>query len=159
MTDPTLELLASVIAATRTSPAVIALFDAAGVPVGVWNEAPPLEPGEEGSDGFPYIEVPTIQTTGDEVVAGDEDGEEVLDDPTEAFVDVHVYSRQRPDGSGGPPECMAFVGVLRNVLGRELEVVGFRVTLGHFRDARHFTESDRLTGHSVASFRYLIQPA
>lgn len=159
MTDPTLELLASVIGAIRTSPAVAALFEAAGRPVSVWNEAPPLEPGEEGSDGFPYIEVPTLQSIGDEVVAGDDDGVEVLDDPTESFVDVHVYSRQRADGEGGPPECMAFAGVLRKLLGRELEVDGFRVTLGHFRDARHFTESDRLTGHSVLSFRYLIQPA
>ena len=157
-TDPTLELLATVIAVARTHPAVVAVFEAAGRDVSVWNEAPPLAPGEEGSDGYPYLEVPTIQTLGDEPIQGGADDAVVIDDPSEVFVDVHVFSRQRPDGGGGPPECMAFVGALKTALGRELEVAGFRVTLGHFRDARHFTESDRLTGHSVATFRYLIQP-
>lgn len=160
MTDPALELLASIIAAARTAPAVVALFGGEDK-VAVWEQAPPLEPGDEGADGFPYIEVPSVQVIADEPIEGQdlEDGETVTDDPSEAFADVHVYSRQRGDGTGGKPEAMAFVRALRPVLGRKLEVDGFRVTLGHLRDARHFTESDGLTAHSVATFRYLIQPA
>lgn len=157
-TDPALELLAAVILAARTHPDVVAVFGSPEA-VAVWETAPALEAGEEGSDGYPFIEVPSVQVVGDEPIAGTDDDGPVVDDPSEAFVTVDVYSRLRPDGTGGKPEAIAFVGALKTALGRELEVEGFRVTLGHFRDARHFTESDGLTAHSVATFRYLIQPA
>ena len=167
MTDPSLALLAAAIGIARTDSAVVALFEAAGVEVSVWQTAPPVPAGSEGADGYPYIEIPTIQTLGDEPIDGDqvveEEGEEVVetvtDDPSECFLTVNVLSRLRADGTGGFPECVAFVGALRKCLGREIVVPGFRVTLGHFRDARHFTESDRITTLSVATFRYLIQPA
>lgn len=164
MTDPSLALLAAAIGIVRTDEPVVALFEAAGVEVSVWQTAPPVPAGSEGADGYPYIELPTIQTLGDEPIDGDQADEAgeleiVTDDPSECFLTVNVLSRLRADGTGGFPECVAFVGALRKCLGREIVVPGFRVTLGHFRDARHFTESDRITTLSVATFRYLIQPA
>lgn len=160
-TDPATALLAAIIAAARTSEAVEAAF--ADRPIQVWESAPTEVSGREGAVDHPYVTVPNIQVIGDEpaVVGQDEDEDEVLDDPSEAFVDFHFFSRERADGKGGRPEVTRLVGAFRRALVREIPIPGgyrFRVVLANVRDARHFTDADGLTARSILTVRYLVEP-
>lgn len=160
MTDPSLELLAALIDVGRTDDRIAAAFGAQTV--AVWDTEPSRAPGYEGATGYPFIEIPSIQINGDERI----DNGVCVFDPSEAFVQISIMSRQRPDGTGGKPEAMAIARAVRAAFGSELgldvefEGAGrFRVMLGHFVSVRHFTDSDGLTAHSSMTFRYEIEPS
>lgn len=171
VTSPGSAILAAVIAKLRTSARVLAAHEG-GRPVSAYQVSPTRAPGLEDSTGYPLIEVPSVQEIGGERLGGDdeddiEEGDEddnadasgCVFDPTEVFVDVHVFSRIRGD-VGGMPEAMNIAAACRRTLGRRLAVEGgFKVTLGEWTGSRHFTDPDGVTAHTIDTFRYLIHPS
>lgn len=151
MSDPAADLLLVTIGAIRADAGVAAEFE--GRAVEVWETAPSRAPGAEGSQGYPFVEVPTIEANFEEFLD--------CDDSSEAFAHVHVYDRIAADGSGGKPRAMkiaARIGRLFAAEGGFEAIAGFRVVLAELTSTRHFTESDGLTAHSILLFRLLLEP-
>ncbi len=159
MSSPGAALLKAMIGVLRTDAGVAAAHEG-GRPVSAWESSPTRAAGLEDSTGYPLIEIPTIQEIGGERIGGqDSEDEACVFDPIEAFADVHVYSRIRGDGVGGKPEAMNIAHAARRALARELALEGgYRVTLGEYRDMRHFNDPGP-TAHSVLTLRYLIHPS
>jgi hypothetical protein len=142
------------IAALKGAPMVAAF---APWSVEVYEILPGRTAGLEGSQAYPAIELPSMTSNELEPV-GEED--DCIDDPAEVLFDVHVYSRQHADGSGGPPEARKILAAARKVL-NALTIppeTGYRIVLCERQTARHFTDGDKLTAHAVGSHRLLVEP-
>lgn len=148
--DPTLELQAAAIEALRTDARSVQAFGGADK-VAVWDIAPGRAAGAEETVGYPFVEVSEAESVADGPPLGPDELDDAFDDPTEAFLTVHVYALDKV-------EARTIAAAARKVLADELELPSFRVTLGEMRNARHFTESDGRTAHSVLTFRYRIEP-
>jgi hypothetical protein len=61
--------------------------------------------------------------------------------------------------SASRAQAKAIAGVIRVVLNQKLPVVGFDVSEWRFETARHLTDPDRRTAHSVVEHRFLLDPA
>jgi hypothetical protein len=91
--------------------------------------------------------------------------DQVLDDATEcadsseAITTVHAWSRVGADVSASRAQAKAMAGAIRTILKNLSDVTGFDVVLADFESARHLTDPDSLTAHSVVSHRFLLDPA
>lgn len=141
MSDPSLALQDAVEAALRGS---VALADAMEGRVRLYTLSAPTDAP------FPYL------------VIGED---QIVDDETEcsassaAFTTVHVWSRVQDDVSASRAQAKTIAGIVRAVLNTALPLAGFVVTDWRFETARHLTDPDQRTAHSVVEHRYLIDPA
>lgn len=141
MSDPSLALQNAMEAALRASPA---LAEAMGGRVRLYT----LSAGDNAP--FPYI------------VIGED---QIIDDETEcaassdAFTTVHVWSRVEDDVSASRAQAKTIAGIVRTILNAPLPLAGFVTTEWRFETARHLTDPDQRTAHSVVEHRYLIDPA
>lgn len=141
MSDPSVALQNSVEAALRGS---MALKSAMGLAtVRLYTMSAPV------GALFPHL------TIGDD---------EVLDDSTEclesseAYTSVHVWTRVDSDVSASRAQAKAIAGVIRPLLKSLSSVAGFTVTEADFESARHIKDPDGLTGHSIVTHRFLLDP-
>lgn len=141
MSDPSLALQNAVEAALRTSPV---LAEAMGGRVRLYT----LSPDDRAP--FPYIVIGEDQIVGDETECAAS---------SEAFTTVHVWSRVEDDVNASRAQAKAIVAIVRTILNVSLPVVGFVTTDWRFETARHLTDPDQRTAHSVVEHRYLIDPA
>lgn len=94
---------------------------------------------------FPYI------TIGEDQVIDDGD---TCSDSWEVYTDVHVWSR----AVGFPEAKTLAASVVSRVLAINT-VTDFRVVSVQLENQRTLRESDGLTNHVVASFRFLLSPS
>lgn len=140
MSDPALALQNAVEAALRGSPA---LATAMGGNVRLYPLAAP--------DGAPFPHL----TIGEDQIVGDETE---CAASSEVYVTVHAWSRVESDVSASRGQAKAIAGAVRAALNVSLTVAGFEVIDWRFEDARHLTDPDRRTAHTVLTLRYLIDP-
>lgn len=141
MSDPSLALQNAMEAALRSSPA---LAEAMGGRVRLYT----LSAGDNAP--FPYIVIGEDQIVGDETECAAS---------SEAFTTVHVWSRVEDDVSASRAQAKAIAALVRTILNAPLPLAGFVVTDWRFETARHLTDPDQRTAHSVVEHRYLIDPA
>lgn len=141
MSDPSLALQNAMEAALRASPA---LAEAMGGRVRLYT----LSAGDNAP--FPYIVIGEDQIVGDETECAAS---------SEAFTTVHVWSRVEDDVSASRAQAKAIAALVRATLNAPLPLVGFVTTEWRFETARHLTDPDQRTAHSVVEHRYLIDPA
>ena len=141
MTDPSLALQNAVEAALRASPA---LAQAMGGRVRLYPLAAPHDAP------FPYL------TIGEDQIIGD--GTECLDS-SEAFTTIHVWARVDNDVSESRAQAKRIGAAVRAAINRDLVVDGFEVTECEFQTARHLTDPDQRTAHTVIEHRLLLDPA
>jgi len=127
MSDPSLELHKSVYAA----------LVAAGVCGGRVHDRVPHAPQ------YPYCALFDIQLVDDGNSCFQQD---------EAFVDIHIYSRQL-----GKVEIKQQIALVRAALNVEVPVTGFTNALGQWQATRLVPSGDANSSHAVVSFRYLVQ--
>lgn len=142
MSDPSLPLQNAVEAALRSSADLIAAMGLAQVRLYT------LSPPDDAP--FPYIVIGEDQIVDDETDCAAS---------SEAFTTVHVWSRIDDDVSASRAQAKTIAGVVRVVLNQKLPVVGFDVSEWGFETARHLTDPDRRTAHSVVEHRFLLDPA
>lgn len=135
MSDPALPLQKAVRAALVGS---ATLATAMGGTVNVYDRVKP-------DAVFPYLNITDAQTI--------DDGNSCDEHATEAFVDVHIWSRVV-----GAGEAKEIGSVVRSLLATILTVEGWRCVVGNFENARWFRDSDGLSVHGVMTFRYLLDP-
>lgn len=141
MSDPSLALQSAVEAALRGS---TALAQAMGGRVRLYPLAPPADAP------FPYL------TIGEDQIIGDET--ECMDS-SEAFTTIHVWARLDGDVSGSRAQAKRIGAAVRQAINRNLNVIGFDVTECEFQTARHLTDPDLRTAHTVIEHRLLLDPA
>lgn len=74
---------------------------------------------------------------------------------TEAWLDLHVWTR----GPDGRLVGKQIVDRVREILAAPLELSGHIVVSQVFQGARHLTDPDGLTAHSVMTFQYRTRPS
>nr|WP_315026867.1 DUF3168 domain-containing protein [Brevundimonas diminuta] len=141
MSDPSLALQNAVEAALRGS---VALAQAMGGRVRLYPLSPPADAP------FPYL------TIGEDQIVGDET--ECLES-SEAYTTIHVWARVDGDVSESRAQAKRIGAAVRSTINRRLNVAGFEVTECEFRTARHLTDPDRRTAHTVIEHRLLLDPA
>lgn len=141
MNDPALALQNAVEAALRGS---AALASAMGGVVRVYPVAAP------DNGVFPHLTIGEDQINDDET--------ECLAS-SEAFTTVHVWSRVEDDVTASRAEAKRIAGIVRGLISRDIEVEGFVVVERQFQTARHLTDPDKRTAHSVVEHRLLLDPA
>lgn len=141
MSDPSLALQNAVEAALRGS---TALAQAMGGRVRLYSLAPPNDAP------FPYLTIGEDQIVGDETECSES---------SEAYTTIHVWSRIDGDVSASRVQAKTIGAVVRSTINRRLHVAGFEVTECEFRTARHLTDPDRRTAHTVIEHRLLLDPA
>lgn len=99
---------------------------------------------------FPYVVIGEDQIVDDETECAAS---------SEAFTKVDVWSRVEDDVSASRAQAKAIAGVVRPLLNTALPLNGFVTTEWRFETARHLTDPDRRTAHSVVEHRFLIDPA
>lgn len=140
MNDPALALQNAVEAALRGSAAL------AGTMGGTVRLYPMAAP-----DGAPFPHL----TIGEDQIVDDET--ECLAS-SEAFTTVHVWARVENDVTASRADAKAIAGAIRAAINRSLTVTGFVVVECRFQTARHLTDPDRRTAHSVVEHKLLIDP-
>lgn len=141
MSDPSLALQNAVEAALRGS---TALAQAMGGKVRLYPLAAPADAP------FPYLTIGEDQIIGDETECSAS---------SEAYTTTHVWARVDGDVSESRAQAKRIGAVVRSTISRRLNVVGFEVTECEFRTARHLTDPDRRTAHTVIEHRLLLDPA
>lgn len=141
MNDPALALQNAIEAALRGS------TDLAGAMGGVVRVYPVAAP-DGGS--FPHLTIGEDQINDDET--------ECLAS-SEAFTTVHVWSRVEEDVTASRAQAKRIAGVVRDVINLNLVIDGFVVVERQFQTARHLTDPDKRTAHSVVEHRLLLDPA
>jgi hypothetical protein len=141
MSDPALAVQNAVEAALRASNALKAAMSLTNVRL--YTLAPP-----DGAP-FPYLVIGEDQVIGDETECSA--GSDVI-------TTVHVWSRVEEDVSASRAQAKQIAGVVRAVIGRALNVVGFDLVECRFEDARHLTDPDRRTAHSIVTHRLQLEP-
>ena len=141
MSDPSLALQNAMETALRASPA---LAEAMGGRVRLYT----LSANDNAP--YPYIVIGEDQVIGDETECAAS---------SEAFTTVHVWSRVEDDVSASRAQAKTIAGIVRTILNVALPLAGFVVTDWRFETARHLTDPDQRTAHSVVEHRYLIDPA
>lgn len=141
MSDPSLALQNAVESALRGS---VALADAMEGRVRLYTLSAPTDAP------FPYLVIGEDQIVDDETECSAS---------SEAFTTVHVWSRVKDDVSASRAQAKTIAGIVRAVLNTALPLAGFVVTDWRFETARHLTDPDQRTAHSVVEHRYLIDPA
>lgn len=137
MSEPALALQTAIYDAMRLSPALIAL----GVGEGsIFDRVPPK------TDPFPRI------TFGKDQILDDGDS---CGDAWEAAITIHVWTREPP----GLPPAKEIAAAVRDVLTKEVDILGFRVVSALHRDTIYLSDPDEKTAHAVVTFDYLIDPA
>ena len=142
MSDPSLPLQNAIEAALRAS---AALKTAMGLTtVRLYTLAGPV------NAPFPHL------TIGDDQILDDET---VCAASSEANTTVHVWSRIDGEVGASRAQAKAIAAVVRTVLNVPLTVAGFQTTEWQFQSARHLTDPDKRTAHSVVEHRFLLDPA
>lgn len=141
MTDPSLPLQIAIEAALRASHA---LAQAMGGRVRVYSLAPPADAP------FPYVTIGEDQVIGDDTECAES---------SEVFTTIHIWARVDDDVSDSRAQGKRIGSVVRALINRHLNVEGFAVTECEFRQARHLTDPDRRTAHTIIEHRLLIDPA
>ena len=141
MSDPSLALQNAMEAALRSSPA---LAEAMGGRVRLYT----LSPDDRAP--FPYIVIGEDQIIDDETECAAS---------SEAITTAHVWSRVEDDVSASRAQAKTIAGIVRTILNVALPLAGFVTTDWRFETARHLTDPDQRTAHSVVEHRYLIDPA
>ncbi|WP_295708035.1 DUF3168 domain-containing protein [uncultured Brevundimonas sp.] len=142
MSDPSLALQNAIEAALRSSADLVAAMGLAQVRLYT------LSPPDDAP--FPYIVIGEDQIVDDETECAAS---------SEAFTTVHVWSRVEDDVSASRAQAKAIAALVRATLNAPLPLVGFVTTEWRFETARHLTDPDQRTAHSVVEHRYLIDPA
>lgn len=155
--DPALAILAAIVAALRADAPLAALF-----PGDELNLATEGASRDDGTTVYPLLELGAIQVVSTERISVDDEDEDTLDDPSEAFFDLHAYSRARDDGTGGRVEAMKVLNRTRRIFGRQDltfdgEDGAFRLVLAEIQTTRHFVDADS-TAHSVQTVRFEVEP-
>lgn len=141
MSDPALALQNAVEATLRGSQA---LADAMELEqVRLYTLAAPVD------SPIPYLVIGDDQIIDDETECADS---------SEAFTSVHVFTRKN-DVEASRSQAKAVAGIIRGLLNQKLPLDGFDVSEWRFQTARHLTDPDRRTAHSVVEHRFLIDPA
>lgn len=143
MSDPSLALQNAVEAALRASPV---LAEAMGGRVRLYTLS------ADDNAPFPYIVIGEDQIIGDETECAAS---------SEAFTTVHVWAQAGDDEvvSVARVQAKAIAALVRTTLNVALPMAGFVTTEWRFETARHLTDPDQRTAHSVVEHRYLIDPA
>lgn len=142
MSDPSLALQNAIEAALRGSQD---LADAMGLTkVRLYTLSAPTDAP------FPYLVIGEDQIVDDKTECADS---------SEAFTKVDVWSRIEDDVSASRAQAKAIAGTVRSLLDKALPLNGFVTTEWQFETARHLTDPDRRTAHSVVEHRFLIDPA
>lgn len=140
MSDPALAVQDAVEAALRGSQA---LAQAMGGRVRLYPLA------QIGADLFPYL------TIGDDQIIADETECSL---GSEVYTTIHVWARVEHDVQASRAEAKRIAGVVRAVIGRDMDVQGFDLVECRFDQARHLTDPDMRTAHSVVEHRLLVEP-
>lgn len=141
MSDPSLALQKAVDAALRAS---TTLRQAMGETVRLYSLAPP------DNAPFPYI------TIGEDQIVGDET--ECVES-SEAYTTIHIWARVDNDVSASRDQAKRIGAIVRATINRQLNIAGFEVVECEFQNARHLTDPDRRTAHTIIEHRLLIDPA
>ncbi len=141
MIDPSLPLQKAMFDALSQDAALAVLF---GVKPRVFDHVP-LDDAGKIKGPFPFIRIGNIHIVSDA---------DPCHDPCTAYPDVDVWSRKP-----GKVEAKAIMARVCAILDTALTVEGFR-TIGHHVDngPRHLDGGDGLSSHSVATFRYRLNP-
>lgn len=143
MSDPSLALQNAIEVALRAS---VELAEAMGGRVRLYTLS------ADDNAPFPYIVIGEDQVVGDETECAAS---------SEAFTTVHVWAQASDDEpvSVARTQAKAIAALVRTTLNVALPLTGFVVTEWRFESARHLTDPDQRTAHSVVEHRYLIDPA
>lgn len=141
MSDPSLALQEAVDTALRGSSA---LAQAMGGRVRLYPLAPPADAP------FPYLTIGEDQIIGDETECSDS---------SEAYTTIHVWARVDNDVSASRAQAKRIGAAVRAAINRHLNVIGFEVVECEFQTARHLTDPDLRTAHTVVEHRLLLDPA
>lgn len=141
MSDPSLALQTAVEAALRGSADLAQAMEGR---VRLYPLAPPNDAP------FPYLTIGEDQIIGDETECSAS---------SEAYTTIHVWTRLDGDVSESRAQAKRIGAVVRAVINRRLSVAGFDVVECEFRSARHLTDPDRRTAHTVIEHRLLLDPA
>lgn len=129
MSDPTLEIQRTFVAALKAEPSLAAI-----VGTKVYDRVPDNEP-------MPYVKIGEIQVLDDGYDCGD---------GTEVFVDVHAWS-----DTYGSVECKQMTAAVRGALHDvDLSAVGYNLYVRHTQ-TRVLADPDGESTHGVVTFRVL----
>lgn len=136
MSEPSLEWQRGLHAALTASSGLAA---AMGEDVRVYDRVPL-------NAAYPYLAIAEAQLL--------DDGNTCEPDMFELFTDIHVWSR-----AVGMEEAKTISGIVRSIVLAMTGVDDWDVNSVTAQAARHMSDPDGLTTHSVLTFRALLQPA
>lgn len=134
MSDPAAQLQKGIFSALTSSGPLAALIGDR-----VYDDVPP-------KSAFPYVTISDAQVL--------DDGDTCESEQFEVFADLHIWSR-----TVGLMQSKNISGYVRDALLNIDAVPEWLVPVVEFRGTRHGYDPDGVTAHSIATFRFLLQPA
>lgn len=141
MTEPSLALQDAIEARLRADADLIA---AMGERARIYTEAAPTD------TPFPYVVLGEDQVVDDSTECADS---------VEVFTTIHVWARNSADVGASRRQAKTIAGAIRRALKAALAVEDFVVVSQDFETARHLTDPDGRSAHSIVTHRFLLDPA